>query len=108
MCHNVTKYKTTYLNQYKNKKDNSYVNIKAKHKSRNKSMRSSVSLKFIIFLKLGVITLTSIHLQTEAAKVHIFMSLKYHWDISTYQELLLCFKERQNQRAINNLQTLEV
>ena len=45
---------TTYLNQYKNKKDDSCVNTKAKHKSRNKSVRSFVSLKFII-------TPTSIH-----------------------------------------------
>ena len=51
----------TYLNACKNKKDDSCVNTNTEHKSRNKLMRSSVSLKFIIFLKLGVITPTSLH-----------------------------------------------
>ena len=38
----------THLNHNKNKKGDSCVSAEAKRKSRNKSMRSSVSLKFII------------------------------------------------------------
>ena len=38
----------THLNHNKNKNGDSCVSAEAKRKSRNKSMRSSVSLKFII------------------------------------------------------------
>ena len=38
----------TYLNHNKNQKGDSCVSAEAKRKNRNKSLRSSVSLKFII------------------------------------------------------------